>query len=337
MYFVIFILCFGISIALSTTTTTPPTTESTTTQHPQQQYVVPEATIVILEPKGFTVSIPKSSDDETLFAFHGNINKPLENLEAGQFSQDILRSKNGQWIFIDTTTKLKPGDVINYWTYVINTGIGYRRDQQQYAVPGYAVPMAKIDVHEPKGFSVSIPNSPGVTLYAFHGNINMPINLLEAGQFSKDINAPENNRWKFTDTETKLKAGDVINYWTYVINNGLGYRRDQQQYIVPKYIVPMAKIDVHKPKGFSVSIPNSPGVTLFAFHGNINMPINLLEGGQFSKDINTPANDKWTFTDTETELNAGDVINYWTYVVMDGLGYRNDAQQYVVQGMFFYL
>lgn len=224
MYFVIF-LCFAISIVSSTTTTAPP--DATT----QQQYVVPEATIDLLQPKGFSVSLPMS-DGETLFAFHGNINKPIENLEAGQFSRDILRPKNGRWTFVDETTNLKSGDTINYWTYVIRNGLGYRRDNQQYIVPKYVVPMANIDVHAPKGFSVSIPNSPGVTLFAFHGNVNKPLNNLEAGQYSMDINVAENDQWTFSDINTELKTGDVINYWTYVIKDGLGYRNDAQQYVV---------------------------------------------------------------------------------------------------------
>lgn len=48
----------------------------------------------------------------------------------------------------------------------------------------YAVPKARIEVLHPKGFSVSIPDTPGIQMFAFHGNLNSPMDGLEAGQFS---------------------------------------------------------------------------------------------------------------------------------------------------------
>lgn len=99
-------------------------------------YVVPEAKVELLKPKGFSVSIPDDDDEIILFAFHGQINQPMEGLEAGVYSRDILRPKNGRWTFTDRKTKLHPCDIIYYWTYVIKDGLGYRRDSQTYLVPG---------------------------------------------------------------------------------------------------------------------------------------------------------------------------------------------------------
>lgn len=96
----------------------------------------------------------------------------------------------------------------------------------------YSVPKATITAYQSKGFSVSIPDSPGLSLFAFHGNVNSKLNVLEGGTFSQDITKPKNGTWTFTDRTTKLKIGDTINYWLYVVYYGLGYRRDQQQFVV---------------------------------------------------------------------------------------------------------
>lgn len=75
-----------------------------------------------------------------LFAFHGKINEEMNGREGGTFSRDIVKPKNGRWTFIDKTTKLKPGDVIYYWTYVdYNDGertLGYPKDDQMFTVTG---------------------------------------------------------------------------------------------------------------------------------------------------------------------------------------------------------
>ncbi|KAJ6645922.1 Beta-1,3-glucan-binding protein [Pseudolycoriella hygida] len=96
----------------------------------------------------------------------------------------------------------------------------------------YSVPKATITVFSSKGFSVSIPDSPGLKLFAFHGNINSKLEVLEAGTFNKDVLRPENGLWTFRDFSTKLKAGDFINYWLYVEKDGLGYRQDIQMFVV---------------------------------------------------------------------------------------------------------
>lgn len=76
----------------------------------------------------------------------------------------------------------------------------------------------------------------GVTLFAFHGNINEEFNGREAGQFARDITKAKNGRWTFVDKLTKFKPGDKIYYWTYVIyddgKNKLGYANDDQEYTV---------------------------------------------------------------------------------------------------------
>ncbi|XP_053951787.1 gram-negative bacteria-binding protein 3 [Anastrepha ludens] len=102
-------------------------------------------------------------------------------------------------------------------------------------IPAYEVPTAKIDVLYPKGFEVSIPHEDGITLFAFHGKLNEEMEGLEAGTWARDITKAKNGRWTFRDRTTKLKFGDTLYYWTYVIYNGLGYREDDGVFVVKEY------------------------------------------------------------------------------------------------------
>ncbi|XP_061400908.1 gram-negative bacteria-binding protein 3-like [Musca vetustissima] len=100
-------------------------------------YEVPTATIEVYYPKGFQVSIPHE-EGITLFAFHGKLNEEMDGLEAGTWARDIVKPKNGRWIFRDRVTHLKLGDTLYYWTYVIYKGLGYREDDGVYVVKEYA-------------------------------------------------------------------------------------------------------------------------------------------------------------------------------------------------------
>jgi hypothetical protein len=71
-----------------------------------------------------------------LFAFHGNVNKEMNGLEAGQLARDIVKAKNGRWVFLDDRLKLKVGDVIYYWLYVQYEGLGYQKLDQSWTVTG---------------------------------------------------------------------------------------------------------------------------------------------------------------------------------------------------------
>lgn len=60
----------------------------------------------------------------------------MRHLEAGYFSRDILKPRNGRWTFYDDTACLQIGDVIYYWTFVQKNGLGYRLDDQRFIVTG---------------------------------------------------------------------------------------------------------------------------------------------------------------------------------------------------------
>lgn len=208
-------------------------------------------------------------------------------------------------------------------------------------IKAYEIPIANFKIFSPKGFEVSIPAEENVTLFAFHGKLNEPLDHLEAGRWSKDILKPTNGQFIFKDTETSLKHGDTIYYWTYALHNGLGYREDDGVYVVREFenLVPVSKTDfnvpkaefkIYYPKGFEVSIPADENVTLFTFHGKLNEQMRGLETGNWSRDISKPINGRFVFEDRETSLKIGDVIYFWTFVIRNRQGYRQDDGVYVV-------
>nr|CAD7199204.1 unnamed protein product [Timema douglasi] len=206
--------------------------------------------------------ITETVDDDLgvqLFAFHGSVNKPLYDLEAGDMSRDVLTPHQGRWVFEEPGLRLRPGDIIYFWLYVQVDGLGYRKDHQYWIVkriedvPGvadptfvppphgagvppvrheYEVPPAVLEASCPRGLKVSIPDSPGVEVFAFHGNINKPMRDLEAGMMSRDILMPHEGLWVFKDETIKLHVGDIVYYWLFVIVHGLGYRKDHQMWTV---------------------------------------------------------------------------------------------------------
>lgn len=103
-------------------------------------------------------------------------------------------------------------------------------------------------------------------------------------------------------------------------------------YCLPPYEVPKAKIEVFYPRGFQVSIPADEGSTLFAFHGKLNEEFDGLEAGHWAKDILKVRDGRFTFVERQTPLKIGDILYYWTYVIHNGLGYREDDGKYVVEG-----
>ncbi|EGI67720.1 Beta-1,3-glucan-binding protein, partial [Acromyrmex echinatior] len=76
------------------------------------------------------------------------------------------------------------------------------------------------------------------------------------------------------------------------------------------------------------------GITLVAFHININEDFDGLEAGRFAKDILKIRNGRWTFQDKQVQLRRDDIIYYWIHVVYQGLGYNLIDQSHRVVGFF---
>ncbi|CAH2237567.1 jg9820 [Pararge aegeria aegeria] len=97
------------------------------------------------------------------------------------------------------------------------------------------------------------------------------------------------------------------------------------------YTVPPAKLEAIYPKGLRVTVKDD-GFSLFAFHGNLNQEMEGLEAGQWARDITKPKNGEWIFRDRNAQLKLGDKIYFWTYVIKNGLGYRQDNGEWTVTG-----
>lgn len=80
------------------------------------------------------------------------------------------------------------------------------------------------------------------------------------------------------------------------------------------------------------------GLQYFAFHSNVNAPIQLLQNGRF-EGVATKAdhNGYWLFDVQTIHLHAGDVINYWAYVEVNGVGYKIDSRTFMVYAEGLYI
>uniref|UniRef100_A0A1B0CDG3 Putative beta-13-glucan-binding protein nasonia vitripennis n=1 Tax=Lutzomyia longipalpis TaxID=7200 RepID=A0A1B0CDG3_LUTLO len=189
------------------------------------QFDIPEPEVVFYEPRGFRVSIPADPDIK-LFAFHGRKNEQLQGTDAGTWNVDVTRATDGKLVFEDSTTKFTRGDFLSYWIHVVlHSGQGYNRldlreeakdfvprTQNSFQSPspiGYEVPTPEVKVFS-RGFEVSIPEEEGITLFAFHGQLNQPFTGLQAGQWATDITRPTEGRFRFTERSTRLKPGDIL-------------------------------------------------------------------------------------------------------------------------------
>ncbi|XP_060535589.1 beta-1,3-glucan-binding protein-like [Cylas formicarius] len=101
------------------------------------EFEVPDATIEAYSPEGLKVSIP-DVDGIKLFAFHGKVNEEMEGREAGTFSSDVTRAKDGSWTFYDPNAKLSVGDTLYYWTFADyydgENKLGYVKEDQEFTV-----------------------------------------------------------------------------------------------------------------------------------------------------------------------------------------------------------
>ncbi|KAK9502758.1 hypothetical protein O3M35_011468 [Rhynocoris fuscipes] len=91
--------------------------------------------IQVFKPKGFRISVPHT-DGITLFAVHLNVNKEMQYLEAGQIAVDVVKRKGERWVYENNNIRIRPGDKLYFWLYVIADGLGHRLDDQVYTVSG---------------------------------------------------------------------------------------------------------------------------------------------------------------------------------------------------------
>lgn len=145
-------------------------------------------------------------------------------------------------------------------------------------------------------FTASGSADDGITLFAFHGQLNVPFDGHEAGTWSRDVMRVKHGRFTFRDCNTKLQSGDVIYFWTFVVRNGLGLHQDDGIFVVDTnsnrnavvspscgvrqsargggFRVPPAELTILHPRGFEVFIPG--GKFGLASLGETNLTTTLL-------------------------------------------------------------
>ncbi|KAJ8713684.1 hypothetical protein PYW07_014054 [Mythimna separata] len=97
------------------------------------------------------------------------------------------------------------------------------------------------------------------------------------------------------------------------------------------YEVPEPTVEALYPRGFRVTLANDD-YRLFGFRGNINKPFQGLSEGDIKEDVIRPKAGKWVYKNRDVELNIGDTIYYWIYIIKDGKGYMNTDLEYTVTG-----
>lgn len=96
----------------------------------------------------------------------------------------------------------------------------------------YSIPEPKFEILEPKGFRVSIPDEPGLRLFAFHGAVDHRVEASQPGDLVGEVIKPTNGRWVYENRKFFLEPGQTIYYWIHVQHESRGYRLTDKQYRV---------------------------------------------------------------------------------------------------------
>ncbi|XP_053674668.1 beta-1,3-glucan-binding protein [Anopheles nili] len=97
------------------------------------------------------------------------------------------------------------------------------------------------------------------------------------------------------------------------------------------YTIPEVLFEYPTMRGFRASIPDTPGLEMFAFHARLNKPFERFEEGDYTEDIVKPNdNGQWTYETTKPQLPHGTVIYYWVYVQFENAGYWLKDQVHTV-------
>ncbi|CAG9088920.1 unnamed protein product [Plutella xylostella] len=99
----------------------------------------------------------------------------------------------------------------------------------------YEIPDVRVQVFQPKGLRMSIPDTPGIGLMAIQLNLNRKIASPIVGEYSGEVLSPVNGRWTYDLPYLELKMDDVINYYIFVSFNGKGYLKDDLTFKVTKF------------------------------------------------------------------------------------------------------
>ncbi|XP_071483403.1 beta-1,3-glucan-binding protein-like [Diadema antillarum] len=130
-------------------------------------------------------------------------------------------------------------------------------DATQVVYPlSYQVQTPQISLVSPQGIRFAYPHEDGVSLVAYHYNINRPLNGVAAGDYNYDVTEPTGNYWVHEKTDINPQIGDTVYYWVYVVYNGVGYQLLEQSWAVPEPT--SAPVTTTAPTDAPVQPTNSP-------------------------------------------------------------------------------
>ncbi|XP_076284218.1 beta-1,3-glucan-binding protein 2-like [Lasioglossum baleicum] len=101
----------------------------------------------------------KDEDGITLVAYYAKVNDDFYSLEAGTITVDVIKPKNGRWVYQDRSTKLKIGDIVYLWEHVVYNGVVYNLLDQQRQVKEFFNPNGTVVGPTPGGGSTCTTTS----------------------------------------------------------------------------------------------------------------------------------------------------------------------------------
>ncbi|XP_033336163.2 beta-1,3-glucan recognition protein 1 [Megalopta genalis] len=198
------------------------------------QYVPPTPTVEPLAPRGLRISIPHE-DGISLVAYHVKFNDDFYSLEAGTIAVDIIKPRNGRWVYQDRTTKLKIGDIIYMWVHVVYNGLGYNLLDQQHEVTEFynangtiAGPVQRVDGSCKVASDTKVYTRDGASQ-------QLKRNSACAGQliFEENFDTLDTNRWKIIE---RFSEAPNFEFVVYKNDEENVHVRDGKLYIKPTLV-----------------------------------------------------------------------------------------------------
>lgn len=117
----------------------------------------------------------------------------------------------------------------------------------------YIRPNITVEITEPIGFKVSIPDEENLTEFHFYGLLNQNFNPdptpIKIANLSGIVVMAKRNLWTYINRDTKLKEDDTVYYWFLVIfNNYRTYDQFNKAFKVVRQNGTLAAIDTPCPK-----------------------------------------------------------------------------------------
>ncbi|XP_066271103.1 uncharacterized protein [Branchiostoma lanceolatum] len=87
----------------------------------------------------------------------------------------------------------------------------------------YTVKQPALSLLSPQGLRITYPADSGVTLVAFHYNVDSPLPGVQAGQWNYDVSQQSNGQFVHENTRVSISPGQTLYYWVHVVRGGLGH------------------------------------------------------------------------------------------------------------------